>query len=66
MTCPKCNGKIKVIDSAHNTDDNEMYRRRKCLECGHTFYTTEFEVAGDDNKFRNAWLKYHRNNKNNW
>ena len=44
MVCPKCGGKTKVNKTIQIKDDNEVYRNRKCLACGHSFYTTEFEV----------------------
>lgn len=59
MKCPKCNGKTTVTDNALNTSDNEMYRKRKCLECGHIFYTTEYEVERNY-KFSMEWRRYNR------
>lgn len=47
MICPKCNAKSSIVGSILNAGDNEVYRRRKCRECGHIFYSVEFEV--DDN-----------------
>ena len=41
MTCPVCGGKTTVINSA--ADCECVYRKRKCVECGHTFATTEQE-----------------------
>lgn len=41
MLCPKCDGKATVIDGSTNTTDNERYRKMKCKECGHIFYTSE-------------------------
>lgn len=60
MTCPKCNGKVSVTDSVHAFANTE-YRRKKCTECGHIFYTAEVEVENDD-KFKRAWARYHRRN----
>lgn len=59
MTCPDCCGKVTVADTVHITDTNEIYRKRKCLECGHVFYTTEFEVEKTE-QFRNEWNKFVR------
>ena len=39
MRCPVCNGDVKVIDSASGA--NAVVRRRKCLNCNHTFHTSE-------------------------
>lgn len=44
MTCPICGGDTKVIDSA--ADCECVYRKRKCVECGHKFATSEIE-SGD-------------------
>jgi len=46
MTCPKCGGKTKVINSRDAIDQDEEVRdrRRRCEECAHTFYTIEFGI----------------------
>lgn len=62
MLCEKCKGKTKVIDGC-NTDQNERYRRRICLECGHIFYTVEFIVEEDD-KFDYEWRRNYRRKPN--
>lgn len=41
MTCPKCNGKTKVIESI--TEDDSITRRRKCIECDYRFNTVEID-----------------------
>ena len=41
MTCPICGGLSKVTDS--RSDCEGVYRRRKCVECNHSFYTSEYE-----------------------
>lgn len=46
MTCPICGGKTKVIDSA--ADYESVYRKRKCVECGCRFETTEMEGGDAD------------------
>ena len=43
MVCPKCGGKIRVTDT-FPTENNEIYRHRKCDVCCYSFYTVEFEV----------------------
>ena len=60
MNCPECNGKTTVNDYVKMEDEN--YRKRICVCCGHTFFTTEFEVENNE-KFKNAWRRYHRRNK---
>lgn len=59
MTCPKCKGKVVSIDSSINNTDNEVYRKKKCRDCGETFYTVEFEVIEND-RFKKAWNANHR------
>lgn len=39
ITCPKCDGLTRVLDS-RATDANEVWRRRICSE-GHRFTTVE-------------------------
>lgn len=39
MLCPKCNQKTKVV--AGRSDTSRYHRQRKCLSCGHIFYTVE-------------------------
>ena len=59
MKCPKCGGKTRVTDNVNIISTNERYRQRTCKECGHKFYTVEFEVE-DDEQFRKTWIKNHR------
>lgn len=42
MTCPVCGGKTTVWDS--KADCESVHRERKCLKCGHIFYTAEYEA----------------------
>ena len=62
MHCPKCNGKVGVLDSTINPKDNEIFRKRKCNVCGHIFYTIEFEVE-DNERFREEYNFFYRNKK---
>ena len=39
MNCPKCNGQVKVSECFSNND--AVYRIRKCIECGYRFSTEE-------------------------
>lgn len=55
MKCPKCQGKVQTIYTAA-ANDEEIYRQKKCLTCGHTFFTIEFEVAYDE-QFKKEWNK---------
>jgi transcriptional regulator NrdR family protein len=51
MNCLKCKGNAGVIDTLHYK--GIIYRRRKCKECGHTFYTEE-RVSEDKTNIRAA------------
>lgn len=58
MTCPKCNGKTKILDSRGGGDS--VKRRRLCLECGYRFSTIEIDkdlferiIKKDDKRQRN-------------
>lgn len=59
MNCPKCNGKIIVSDIVHNDDTQETYRKKKCIDCGHVFYTVEF-ITEETRQFRRDWIYHHR------
>lgn len=54
MVCPECKGDVKVVDTV--TNDECVYRRRKCLSCGHTFYTRE-EYADQTDRAKFAFKK---------
>ena len=45
MQCPKCKGDVKVEYTL--SDEEGVYRKRRCLECGHVFYTSELEDSAD-------------------
>ncbi len=48
MICPKCGAsKVNVGKYAYPTND-EVYRRRRCSECNHIFFTCEFPVEVND------------------
>lgn len=59
MTCPKCAGKLLVVDTVQNKDDNETYRRKVCSSCGEVIFTMEFAVERDE-QFRAIYQKYYR------
>ncbi len=40
MNCPKCKGKLEVMDSRER-DDGVIYRRRWCSKCGAKYSTRE-------------------------
>lgn len=58
MKCPKCEGKVRVVDSV-NTQYNEVLRKRLCTVCNETFYTCEC-VAYPDAQFIDEWISSHR------
>lgn len=59
MTCPKCNGDLKTIDNVVNPSENEIYRAKKCINCGHILYTVEYEVI-QNQRFAVDWAANHR------
>lgn len=56
MNCPKCKGKVKTVKSVE-VSWNENYRKRKCVDCGHKFFTAEFEVI-PNRRFMKEWELY--------
>lgn len=46
MRCNRCQGNTKVTETIEYHDD--VYRRRKCLECGMNFCTKETPVPIKD------------------
>lgn len=57
MTCNICGGSLKVIDTV-NTPRNEIYRKKRCDNCGELIFTVEEEIEYD--YLRDEWNKYHR------
>lgn len=53
MTCPKCGGKCQTEETL-DSPDNEVYRQKRCLNCGHKFFTLEFTVEYDE-VFQKEW-----------
>lgn len=43
MVCPICGGKSRILEV--RSDGESTYRRRKCLECGETYYTSESDCT---------------------
>ena len=59
MNCPKCgSNNLKVIDTISDLDD-EVYRCRRCIDCGNKIYTVEFEVESND-EVRDVFRQAHR------
>lgn len=61
MTCPKCKGKVHEV-CAVNVSWNETYRQKKCNECGHIFFTVEFEAEANS-RFKREWNRYYKKSK---
>lgn len=59
MVCSKCGGKSLVKDVTYNPDENEIYRFRRCTNCGFRFYTVEYEVIVNK-RFEEDWAEFHR------
>ena len=60
MLCPKCEKeKLAVIDTVKNQDDNEIYRRRRCKNCGHEVFTVE-KTTTSTFDFFDKWFSHHR------
>lgn len=56
MVCPLCGEKMlseRTIHIAHN----ELFRKRKCKNCGHTFYTVEFQAQLSES-FKKEWNQH--------
>lgn len=64
MTCPNCKGPSKVVDNTYIPSDNELYRKRKCCDCGFIFYTIEF-IVEPDSLYRTLWTAHNRANSKN-
>lgn len=64
MNCPVCNNyTTKVKNCVNNHIDNERYRQRECMKCGHIFYTCEFEIEASDDFIVDAWNFHQRKNR---
>jgi len=49
MRCSNCgSGKSRVIDSRGEREHGRIYRRRRCLACGHRWATFELPVEAYD------------------
>ena len=55
MRCSMCGSKTKVIDTRHSSN-NEIYRKRRCVECGYEFISMEFEIFLTERTIEN-WNK---------
>ena len=66
MNCPYCkSNQIRVIDTMCGCD--EIYRRRKCYDCGKTFRTIEMHDDGTNEfsaRYYAAMKRKRANNEN--
>lgn len=53
MKCEKCGGKVHVVETGQR-QHVLVWRRRKCLECGHRFSTYEITVEEYENMKRRS------------
>lgn len=58
MRCPKCGADVHVRKTVEAAD-NEIWRERECLTCGHRFHSVEFE-AEETESFLRDWKEYTR------
>lgn len=57
MTCPKCNSSsIYVTETAHG-EDNQIFRHRRCSDCGAGFRTVETLIKTHDFCANEAYTK---------
>jgi len=61
MTCPKCEGKLTVVDS--RSDCDAVYRKRRCLACNYRFYTEEVESKDAGLMFHSILNEYNKKRK---
>lgn len=56
MYCRECGGKTIVMDT--RSFENEVYRKRKCINCDRKFYTAEIEDDGFEDGKKRMYLFY--------
>lgn len=54
MQCPACGGNVRVRDTRHDTNNNEILRERECIKCHRRFFTVEHRVDTTP-YFLNKW-----------
>lgn len=59
MNCPVCGGDTTVKDCIR--DSRSVYRRRKCLVCDRSFYTSEEISSMAEKNFRVLKAEYNHN-----
>lgn len=61
MNCPNCgSNQIFVTDTVHVEEEDSIYRKRHCANCGKDFYTAEYVVDENYGEFKRIWNKNYR------
>lgn len=58
MNCPVCGESTNIIGSKSACDS--VYRKRICAECGHIFYTEEYESDTSEKEYKRMMREYYR------
>jgi len=53
--CPKCCSKSKVVNNLTDVNSYDLVRQRRCVECGHCFYTRQKREELLDSSLRVKW-----------
>ena len=53
MKCPKCGSKTSIINKL-TSSNNEVYIKNGCSNCGHIFFTAEFDIE-ETPEFKKEW-----------
>lgn len=64
MRCSKCGSDNLRVMETFSEFDEEVYRRRKCLDCGEKIFTVEYEVEQNEEFkkiYKEAWRGKHAN-----
>lgn len=60
VCCNKCNSKTRVLITITDVKNKEIYRYRKCLNCGHRFYTTAKYVIVEEVEKEDSKSKFYK------
>ena len=62
MNCPECGSPSVYVKDTIPSNDERIFRRRKCFDCGINFRTVEIVDDGTEDfkrGYNKAWLKKH-------
>lgn len=65
MKCKECGNLMKVLDTYYNKDRSEIYRKRRCVNCGKEIYTYERCPKSNEVFVEKIWKKNSRYSKMN-